>query len=196
MDYLTSLKQEPPPYDVNRDLHSFGYSYRYERFKRLWSRMLLMTFLMQPSDSMFRQFHNVMPYPDRTVTFSQIKDISWFLQIIFWPKGTSWSKGGSREERYDAPPVQVSHWLPPQSLTDTENWNGTLAFFLAHPPSPLVAIWQVEAKINCRRTQAIQRWVVWCRAESGIGGGVGERDTAARPTHRRPHIIDLYGRLS
>ena len=85
--------------------HQLHTSHRYGRFKRLRSRMLMVTILKQPSDSAtFRQFHNFLPYPDPTETLSQIKDISWFLQIIIWPlKGTSCLKGGPREER--SPPL-------------------------------------------------------------------------------------------
>ena len=65
-----------------------------------------------------------------------------------------------------------------------------LLFFLGQPPSPLVAIWQVEAKINWRRTQASQRWVVWCSSSRGgpewnRGEGGRHRDTGRQDTTQR-----------
>ena len=74
-------------------------------WERLWSRTLIMKILIHPSDFAtvaYCQSDNWCPTHD---TFGQIKNIPWFLQIIIWPKRTSWSKGGPREERFEGLPL-------------------------------------------------------------------------------------------
>ena len=126
---------------------------------------------------------------------SQIKNIPWFLQIIIWPKRSSWSKEGWREERYDGLPLFPRFGTTCLLEHLHRHWESgykPLLFFLGQPPSPLVAIWQVEAKINWRRTQASQRWVVWCSSSrGGPGWNREEGGTAARYWAARHHSAPI-----
>ena len=171
-----------------------GYERYHLSWERLSLRMLMLIFLLNSriDQQVSSIWTNLSLY---CAISSQMKNIPWFLQIIIWPKRSSWTKGGWREERCNG--------LPPFPRFGTtcllehlhrhwESENKPLLFFLGQPPSPLVAIWQVEAKINWRRTQASQRWVVWCsRSRGGPEWNRGEGGAAARYWAARHHSAPI-----